>query len=64
MKKMTKFALTGLAAGVALAALSPAPCEEGVFYRFASACQAAVGGAQHPVRFPLTAYLILPRRCE
>ncbi|AXY43527.1 hypothetical protein D1793_15700 [Halomonas sp. JS92-SW72] len=44
--------------------LSPAPCEEGVFYRFASACQAAVGGAWHPVRLSLTAHLILPRRCE
>ena len=29
--------------------VSPAPCEEGVFYRFASACQAVVGDALHPV---------------
>ncbi|MGM0913977.1 MAG: hypothetical protein ACQEXC_10645, partial [Pseudomonadota bacterium] len=43
------------------AAVSPAPCEEGVFYRFASACQAVAGDALHPARAPLTAHLILPR---
>jgi len=31
-----------------VASVSPAPCEEGVFYRFALACQAATGEANLP----------------